>query len=134
MILKLSHFFGHVHIYKKIRKNEDHLGLKYVKNIPSRSLKKYKNSVVSVCIFLREREEIFFHIFRALISGFLNFGLDLQKKVPNHASEHYLPKENMLRRMIWQFFGHSNVKTIRKIAPNFMTFSENLNFTSESTS
>ena len=68
--------------------------------------------------FEREREEIFFHIFRALISEFFNFGLDLQKKVPNHASEYYLPKENMLRIMIWQFSLEIQVEL-----KNFLVFS-----------
>ena len=27
-----------------------------------------------------------------------------KKKVPNHDSEHYLPKEKMLRVVIWQLF------------------------------
>jgi hypothetical protein len=40
----------------------------------------------------------------ALSQKGFHFGSNLQKKVPNQSPEHYLPKENVFRAVIWLLF------------------------------
>ena len=51
-----------------------------------------------------------------LISEFFHFGSNLQKEVPDHNPEHYLPKKEMVKIVIWHHLLEVRVKKFLRLS------------------